>query len=181
VGLIASMVPSVVVADGGRRVVRHTMRGVVHELVLPAGWDGKGEGDGFVFVAPTARIKQAPYTVGLVTVERPAGFTATATQVAQYLATEEKKTSHPTWETTEPDDMQFVGQPGAIMMLGGMDDAKVARAIVYVVSLAPKEFYYLRAEGSIEDTQAMFEDLGAIISGVTRLDTATKAAPPRSG
>lgn len=151
------------------QTVQVSMNGHRHEVRFPDGWQAFPEEGGVFLQPPSGRAGSV--VVIIVGVPR-AKDSATPLQMAKNIADSEKK-EKPWLTPTTPDTMRFVGQEGAIVSLEGVPpEGGAKQGAVYVMAMTSDTTYLFKATGSLDDLNAVLDDLVAILSGFKVADGA---------
>jgi hypothetical protein len=139
---------------------RGTIRGVAHEFTVPDGWSTRARDTGIEFVPPRGVKKLSVLIVG---VEARAGDDGKSL-IGHVIDDEKlKKNLH---DTTRPEDIEFAGGNGQLVILSGNGGGGDLEGEMLVVSVVGTTAYVLTCEGLIADMNAHVEDIAAIIGGV---------------
>jgi hypothetical protein len=138
-----------------------TIRGVAHEFAVPDGWSTRASATGIEFLPPAGEVKHL--AVAIVGVEATAGKDGLA--MLDQLVDAEKQKKHLA-DITRPEDIEFAGGPGKLVILSGPSQGGDLEGEMVVVSVVGTTAYLFTCEGLIADMNAHVEDIAAIIGGV---------------
>lgn len=150
---------------------RGNIRGVAHEFAVPDGWSTRPSAAGMEFLPPAGKVKKL--AVAIVGVEAPAG--EGGKRVLGKLVDEEKLKKNLA-DITRPEDIEFVGGAGQLVILSGSGKGGDLEGEMMVVSVVGTTAYLFTCEGLIADMNAHVEDIAAIIGGV-RVAGGASSAP----
>lgn len=159
-----------------KSTTRANIRGIPHDFTVPDDWQARPSAEGIEFVPPRGRAS-APMTIALVGVEKPAG--ADAESVVRALAENDRK-RRPYLDYAKPEEIEFVGTRGVMIILAGRGPSGEVEATMLVVAVSADLVYLFNAEGRLADIRALVDDIAVILSGVKRLGTAPDRGTARS-
>jgi hypothetical protein len=155
---------------------RGTIRGVAHEFAVPDGWSTRPSAAGIEFLPPAGKVKKL--AVAIVGVEASAG--SDGKSMLGKLVDDEKLKKHLA-DITRPEDIEFAGGPGQLVILSGTSKGGDLEGEMMVVSVVGTTGYVFTCEGLIADMNAHVEDIAAIIGGVHVAGGAGTSTPGQAG